>query len=232
MFDILQFLWLGIIFKPIFNLVVFFYNISPGPSLGLAVLGLAIFTRFIFLPFTLIGYKQDRILAEHKPEIEKIEEDTSLSSREKVQKVSEITKPLGINPFFSAIPLVAQIIVLGVLYQIIQNSNNIVGSNIQYFYSFIDQPEFLNKDFFGFDLTQRNLVLPVVAAFVFFIERIWEYREKKDITLKTFSQKWDPLIWPLGTFIILIILPSAKSIFVVGSVGFSLIIKAIMHSRK
>ena len=104
-----EFIWLELLFKPIFNLVVFFYNISPGPNFGLAIIGLAVFVRFIFLPFTLIGYKQDEKLLEFRPEIEKIEEDKNLTSREKIQKVGQLTKPLGINPIYSAVPLFAQI---------------------------------------------------------------------------------------------------------------------------
>ena len=225
-----EFIWLELLFKPIFNLVVFFYNISPGPNFGLAIIGLAVFVRFIFLPFTLIGYKQDEKLLEFRPEIEKIEEDKNLTSREKIQKVGQLTKPLGINPIYSAIPLFAQIIVLGVLYQIIQGTSLISGS-IHHVYQFIKTPETINTYFLGIDLTKSNLIFSTAASFVFFLERVWEYREKKAVSLKTTSQKWDPLIWPAGTFIILIVLPSAKSIFVISSVVFSLIIKAIIHRR-
>lgn len=226
-----EFIWIEIFFKPIFNSVVFFYNISPGPNLGWAVIGLAIFVRFIFLPFTLIGYKQDEKLLELRPEIEKIEEDKSLTSKEKIQKVSQLTKPLGINPIYSAIPLFAQILVLGVLYQIIQGPN-IINGNIEHLYPFIKNPGAVNVYFFGIDLTKSNILLSAITSFIFFLERVWEYREKKAVYLKTFSQKWDPLIWPIGTFIILLILPSAKAIFVACSVIFSMVIKAIIHSRR
>src|SRR4030066_1587199 len=115
--------WTEALYRPIYNLVIFTYNLSPGPSFGLTIIGLAILIRFLFLYFTLLGYKHDEQLTEVKPQIEKIEEDKSLSSREKISKVSAITKPFGINPFLVSVPLFAQIIFLGVLYQIIQSGN-------------------------------------------------------------------------------------------------------------
>src|SRR4030066_1231456 len=221
MFDIFHSLWIEGLYKPIYNLVIFTYNLTPGPSFGLAIIGLAILIRFIFLYFTLLGYKHDEQLVGVKPQIEKIEEDKSLSSREKISKVSVITKPFGINPFFVSIPLFAQIIFLGVLYQIIQGG--IYRPGLGDLYSFVKFPGPLNTQFFGFDLARRSFILSLVAAFFFFLDRVWEYNQKKKIS-SGFSQKWDPLIWPTGTFIILLVLPSAKAIFVMTSVAFSLTI--------
>jgi len=217
------------LYKPIYNLVVFTYNLTPGPSFGLTVIGLAILIRFLFLYFTLLGYKHDEQLAEVNPLIEKIEGDKSLSSREKIAKVSAITNPFGINLFLVSVPLFAQIIFLGVLYQIIQGG--IYQPGLGDLYSFVKFPGPLNTQFFGFNLAHRNLVLPAAAAFFFFLERVWEYNQRRKIS-ESFSQKWDPLIWPASTFIILMILPSAKAIFVMASVAFSFTIDGIVRISK
>lgn len=230
MIDFLQNIWLVFFFQPIYNLVIFTYNFSPGPSLGLALIGIAILIRFIFLYFSLQGHKHDKELAEIKPQIEKIENDNQMSPKEKFQRVSRLTKPLGINPFFSAVPLFAQIIFLGVLYQIIQGGP--LTENTEHLYPFVNAPEIINTFFLGFDLTKSSLVLAASAAFILFLERLWEYQETKDVTPNSFSQKWDPLIWPIGTFIILMILPSAKAVFLLSSVVFSLAIKSIIYTRE
>lgn len=215
------------LYKPIYNLVIFTYNLTPGPSFGLAIIGLAIFIRFIFLYFTLLGYKHDLQLAEVKPLIERIELDKSLSSREKIDRVSALLRPHGINPFLTSIPLFAQIIFLGVLYQIIQGG--IYTPGLHNLYPFVAAPTQLNTFFFGFNLAKTSILLSLVAAFSLFLERVWEYNEHKEMTRLTLSQRWDPLIWPLGTFIILTILPSAKAIFLITSVAFSMTIKGIVH---
>jgi YidC/Oxa1 family membrane protein insertase len=226
MFDFVHSFWIEGIYKPIYNLVIFTYDLTPGPSFGLAVIGLAILIRFIFLYFTLLGYKHDQQLAQVKPAIEKIEKDKALTSREKIEKVSVITKPVGINPFLSSLPLFAQIVFLGVLYQIIQVG--IYSDGFHNLYSFVSKPSFINTQFIGFDLANPSILLALVAALFLLIERVWEYNQKKDIST-SFSAKWDPLIWPAGTFIILLILPSAKAIFLMTSVAFSFIIKSIVQ---
>jgi membrane protein insertase Oxa1/YidC/SpoIIIJ len=229
MFDPIYTFWLEGLYKPIYNLVIFTYNITPGPSFGLAIIGLAILIRFIFLYFTLLGYKHDQQLAEVKPAIEKIEKDKTFTSKEKIERVSTITKPIGINPFLTSLPLFAQVIFLGVLYQIIQRGIYLGG--FDNLYSFVPEPEFINTQFLGFDLANPSILLALITAAFLLIERIWEYNQKKDIG-GSFAQKWDPLIWPAGTFIILLILPSAKAIFLMTSVAFSFIIKSIVQKAR
>jgi membrane protein insertase Oxa1/YidC/SpoIIIJ len=229
MFDPIYTFWLEGLYKPIYNLVIFTYNITPGPSFGLAIIGLAILIRFIFLYFTLLGYKHDQQLAEVRPAIEKIEKDKTLTSKERIERVSTITKPIGINPFLTSLPLFAQVIFLGVLYQIIQGG--IYRGGFDNLYSFVTKPTFINTQFLGFDLANPSILLALITAAFLLIERIWEYNQKKDIG-GSFAQKWDPLIWPAGTFIILLILPSAKAIFLMTSVAFSFIIKSIVQKAR
>lgn len=226
MFDFFHTLWLDALYKPIYNLVIFTYNLTPGPSFGLTVIGLAILIRFLFLYFTLLGYKHEEQLASVKPAIENIEKDKSKTSREKLDMVSKITRPLGINPFLSSVPLFAQLIFLGVLYQIIQVG--FYNKGFENLYSFVKAPEVINTIFFGFELAKPSFLLALIAGGVLLLDRIWEYNRKKD-TGSSFAQRWDPLIWPLGTFIILLILPSAKAVFLMASVAFSIAINSIVR---
>jgi len=230
MIDIIQSIWLHLFYQPIYNLVIITYNLSPGPSFGLTIIGLAILIRFIFLYFTLLGYKHDQQLIEVKPLINMIESDQTLSGREKIEKVSAILKPHGIDPFLVSIPLFAQVIFLGVLYQIIQIGIN--SNGFHNLYSFVGRPSSINIMFLGINMAKSSLILAFAAAIFLFIERFLEYNEHKDIVRSTLSQRWDPLIWPAGTFIILLLLPSAKAVFLITSVAFSLSIKSIFHLTK
>lgn len=225
-------LWNVALYQPIYNLVVISYNFSPGPSLGLAIIGIAILIRFAFLYFTLRGYEQDKILEKIKPEIDKIEEDSKLTSKQKYQKIAALTKPHGINPALESVPIFAQVIFLIGLYQILQVG--IQASGYGNLYSFVKVPESINTMFLGFDLSSNFVLIPsLVAAGVMFLERLWEYNEKKAVGDQSLSQRWDPLILPALSFIILFVfLPSAKAVFVTTSVSFSLGIKAIMHLGK
>lgn len=226
MFDLLSSIWIEGLYKPVYNIVIFTYNITPGPSFGLTVIGMALLIRFLFLYFTLLSYKHEEQLASVHPSIEKIEEDKALTPKEKLKRISAITRPFGINPFLISLPLFAQLVFLGILYQIIQVG--FYSEGFDNLYSFIQAPTQINTKFFGFELANPNVILALSAAFVLMLERIWEYNKKKEIG-KSFAQKWDPLIWPLGTFIILLILPSAKAIFLITSVLFSFVIKSIVN---
>src|SRR3972149_3977819 len=221
--------WTEALYRPIYNLVIFTYNLSPGPSFGLTIIGLAILIRFLFLYFTLLGYKHEKQPIQVQPAINRIEKDNTISSREKLAKISSITKPLGVNPILSSVPLFAQVIFLGVLYQIIQVG--IYSDGFGNLYQVVSHPGEINTQSFGFNLAHPSIILALVAAGILLAERVWEYNEKKEIG-GTFAQKWDPLIWPVGTFIILLVLPSAKAVFLITSVVFSFIIKGIVHFSK
>ena len=226
MFDLLNSIWIEGLYKPVYNIVIFTYNITPGPSFGLTVIGMALLIRFVFLYFTLLSYKHEEQLASVHPSIEKIEKDKTLTAKEKLKKISDITRPFGINPFLVSLPLFAQLVFLGILYQIIQVG--FYSDGFDNLYSFVKAPTQINTKFFGFELANPNVILALSAAFVLMLERIWEYNKKKEIG-PGFAQKWDPLIWPLGTFIILLILPSAKAIFLITSVLFTFAIKSIVY---
>jgi hypothetical protein len=147
-----------------------------------------------------------------------------------MDRVSALLKPHGIDPFLVSVPLFAQIIFLMVLYQIIQVG--ISPHGFRNLYPFVKVPTSINTVFFGFNMAHPNILLAIITAFFLFLERFWEYNEHKDLIRSTLSQRWDPLIWPAGTFIILLILPSAKSVFLITSVTFSMTIKGIVNLTK
>jgi len=169
-------IWDTFVYKPAYNLVIYSYHLSPGPNLGVAIIGIAILIRFIFLYFTLRGYQQDAVLEKVQPEIDRIEADQKLSSKEKYQKISSITSPLGINPFYESIPIFAQAIFLVALYQIFQVG--IAHPDYKDLYGFVAPPTSINTNFFGFNLAQPALLLSLLGSGVLLIERVWEYNEK------------------------------------------------------
>ncbi len=221
-------IWTLLIYQPVYNLVVFTYSLTPGPSLAVAIMGIAVLIRFVFLPFTLRSHEQDKILEKVKPQLDRIEEDKYLTAREKYNKIAEITRPYGINPFLESIPIFVQVIFLIALYQILQFG--IDPSGYDNLYNFVTPPESINTSFFWFDMQDTFVVIPaLVAAGLMFLDRTVEYNQKKEVGLESLSQKWDPLILPSITFIILLFLPSAKAVFVATSLIFSLAILITMR---
>lgn len=214
-------LYTTVLYQPIYNLVIALYNFSPGPNLGWAIVMLAIIVRLLFLPFTLRGYKTDGLLEEIASQVHGIEEDSHLLAREKREKITALLRSKGINPISEIISLFGQIIFLLVLFQIVQKGITPDGYNK--LYSFVTHPNGnVYHEFFGIDISHNNFLFSFSAAVLLFIEQLWEYEAKKNIPEATFSERWYPLLLPIFTFILLIILPATKAIFLIVSILFSL----------
>lgn len=231
MFEIIFGLYNSILYQPIYNVVIALYNFSPGPNLGWAIVMLAIIVRLILLPFTLKGYQTDKLLEEAAPRVREIEEDYHLSSREKRQKITEILKSKGINPISEIYSLFGQLIFLAVLYQVVQQG--ITPSGYDQLYSFVGTPEGnIDTIFFRIDIAHPNFFYGLIAAGLLFVEQLWEYESKKDIPEATFSERWYPLLLPAFTFILLMLLPATKAIFLTTSILFSLGIRLMFTLGK
>ncbi len=222
MIDFLANLYITLLYQPIYNLVIILYNFSPGPNLGWAIVMLALLVRLCFLPLTLKGYKTDTLLEEVSDQIREIENSPQLDSREKRSQTTALLKSKGINPTSEIISLFGQIIFLFVLFQIVQHG--ITPSGYDQLYDFVTPPVGdVNTMFFGYDVSQPfNFVFCLIAAVLLFIEQVWEYEAKKNIPQATFSERWYPLLLPIFTFILLMILPATKAVFLIVSILFSL----------
>ncbi len=222
----LDFIWTELFYRPLYNIVIFTYNLTPGPNLGWAIISLAIFIRLLFLYFSIRGYKTDAILESLAPQISAIENDSILTGKQKRDQITLLLKGKAIDPMAEIWAVLAQLIFLIGLYQVIQNGFGEKQTDL--LYSFVQHPEQFNSEFYGFDLVQTNGLLSAIAAGILFLELVLEYNSKKDIPRSTVSEKWFPLLLPIFTFILLVILPATKALFIITSVLFSLILRGVI----
>ncbi len=227
MTDLIAFIWTEFFYRPTYNLIVFIYHLTPGPNYGWAIVGIAILIRFLFLYFSLRGLKTDAILESLSPQIQKIETDKTLSEKERRNAITALLKGKDVHPYAEFYAVVAQLLFLAANYQVLQVG--LKPSSFATLYFFVPHPSSINTIFFSFDLTKSSYILSFFAASVLFIEQVIEYNAKKNIVIKKFSEKWFPLLLSLFTFILLVILPSAKAIFISVSVIFSLFLRAVVQ---
>ena len=231
MIELILELYNSILYQPIYNLVIVLYNYSPGPNLGWAMVMLALIVRLILLPFTLKGYQTDKLLEEAAQKIQEVEDNFNLSSKERRQKITEILKSKGINPISEIYSLFGQLIFLAVLYQVVQQG--ITPDGFSQLYSFVTHPsESINTVFFGIDIADASFVFSLTGGVLLFIEQLWEYESKKNIPEATFSERWYPLLLPIFTFILLMLLPATKAVFLITSIAFSLGIRLMFTLGK
>ncbi len=61
-----------IFYQPLFNLLVWLYNVIPGHDIGLAILLLTVLIKAVLYPFSLQAIRAQKSLAELQPKIEEL----------------------------------------------------------------------------------------------------------------------------------------------------------------
>ena len=61
-----------ILYEPIFNLLVWFYNIIPGHDIGLAIIAITILIKLILYPFSVQSIKAQKRLQDLQPKMNEL----------------------------------------------------------------------------------------------------------------------------------------------------------------
>ncbi|MFH0851213.1 MAG: YidC/Oxa1 family membrane protein insertase, partial [Candidatus Peregrinibacteria bacterium] len=152
-------LFRAFITKPFLNFLIFIASITPGHSLGVAIIVLTLVVKFLlFIPtqHSLEGQKKmqkaqpllDEIRRRHKDDPKRMQEETM-----------KIWKEHGINPFQSCLPLLIQMpVLIGVFYVVRDGSVLALSRHLIYpFYQHLDWT--FGTTFLGLDLLKSNAFL-------------------------------------------------------------------------
>ncbi|MBU1180206.1 YidC/Oxa1 family membrane protein insertase [Patescibacteria group bacterium] len=213
-------IWNEYLFRPIFNILIYFYNEVTAQNLGLAVIYLTVLLRLTLLPFSVISVWKEGFHKKLSKQISKIalahKNDPVLQN----QEIREFFKKYRVNPWSKAIVLGVQALTLVLLYQVFLGG--IRGTKMDFLYEWVERPDFVNTMFLGFDIGERNLIWPLAVALLLFIETSWEQRKKKEFLLN--SDIVYKYFFPLAVFGFLYLLPMVKSLFLLTSLIFSAIV--------
>ncbi|MGC9031397.1 MAG: YidC/Oxa1 family membrane protein insertase [Minisyncoccia bacterium] len=207
------------LFKPIFNLLIFLYNILPYKDFGFAVILLTIVIKIIIFPLSLSSrlYQEKMLLIE--PEIKSLQEKIKKEKdpkiqKEIIQKMMEIYKKEKVNPFFSIIPSIFQVLIFIALFLVFKTdfSPDTLSSNL---YSFMAKPNFIYSRFLNiFDLTKPNIFLAIAAGIFQYLQikmTIPPINKNEDFLFA--FQKQMIITMPFFTFLILFKLPSVLGLY-------------------
>lgn len=216
----LSFFWNEYLFRPVFNILIYFYNEFTSYNLGVAVIYLTILLRLILLPFSIISIWKQNFYKKLSKDILKIAQahknDTVLQN----QEIRDFLKKHRVNPWSKAVVLGVQALTLVLLYQVFLGG--IRGEKLHQLYRWVATPDFVNTIFWSFNLGERSLVWPAAVAIFLFVEITLEQRAKK-----TFLMNADIVYrfcFPFLVFAMLYILPMVKSLFILTSLIFSTIV--------
>jgi YidC/Oxa1 family membrane protein insertase len=159
-----------IIYQPIYNALIFLYNILPGHDLGVSIIVLTVIVRFILYPVAKKQIESQKKLQELQPEIKKLQEKYKGDKEKQGKALMEYYKEKKVNPASGCLPLVIQIVFFIALYRAFIAGLNF-SSGCHDLYSFVGCPDQIHSNFFGLlDLTKPSIVLAVIAAAGQFIQ--------------------------------------------------------------
>ena len=153
-----------ILYQPIFNLLVFFYNIIPGHDIALAIVALTAVIKLILWPFAGKSLKSQKAMQNIQPKIDELKKKYKNQKEKMTQEMMRLYKEEKVNPFSSCLPLLIQFPFLIAVFQVFR-TGLINNGQLDLLYPFIGNPGFINPISFGLvDLSQKNLYLAVLAG--------------------------------------------------------------------
>jgi len=151
-----------VLYRPIFNALVFLYNIIPGHDFGIAIILLTILIRIILAPLTYYSIKSRYALSAIQPKIKEIQKKYR-TKEEQSRELMKIYKEHNVNPFSGCLPIIIQLPILFALYKVLINV--LKPENLSILYPFIKNPGTINPSFLGIvDLSAPNVILAVLAG--------------------------------------------------------------------
>ncbi len=113
-----------VFYNPVYNLFAALVLLFPGYSLGWAIIAITLIIRLaLLLPQQRMLVSQRRMQV-IQPKIKAIQEEFKGDQATIGMKMMELYKKEGVNPLGSCLPIVIQIPILIVLYQVILNISN------------------------------------------------------------------------------------------------------------
>ena len=147
-----------LLFQPLFNLLVFFYNIVPGHDLGVAIILLTVLIKVVLYPLSHQSIKSQKALQDLQPKMEEIKKQHRDNKEAQARALMELYKREKVNPLSSCLPLLIQLPFLIAVFHVF--SRGLSSESLGLLYPFIQNPGQLNSLSLGFfDLTKPNLFL-------------------------------------------------------------------------
>ena len=157
-----------ILYQPLFNGLIWLYNVIPGHDLGIAIIVLTTLIRLILYPLSQKAIRSQKAMAKLQPEIKEIREKHK-DKQEQAKAMMDLYKKYKINPLSGCLPILIQFPILIALYRVF--FTGLDPQKLDGLYSFVTRPETLNTMFLGIlDLSQRSVVLALLAGLFMFIQ--------------------------------------------------------------
>lgn len=156
--------WFYVIFyQPIYNLLVWFYDVIPGADMGLSIILVTVVIKGLTFPLTYKSLKSQKDLQEIQPKIEALKEKYKDDKESQAKELMAVYKEHKVNPLASCLPLLIQLPIFIALYQVLRDGIGSVKAEV--LYPFISSPGTVDAMFLGIiDLAKISIPLALLAG--------------------------------------------------------------------
>lgn len=156
-----------LLYQPIFNALIFLYNLIP--DFGAALILLTVIIRLALFPLSRKSIRSQKEMSAIQPEIKKLQQKHKDDKQKQAQALMALYKERKINPMSGCLPLLIQLPILIALYRVLINVFK--PESFDVLYSFVARPETVNPMFLGFiDLSLRSIPLAILAGIAQFFQ--------------------------------------------------------------
>lgn len=218
------------IYQPFFNILVGLYWLTglilPSPDMGLAVIFFAVAVRIILLPFDLIGEQSDEEKFQVSERVKLIKKEFSADPVRQKDGIREIMRQSPKAIFSEVFTITIQVLIVLILYRIF--ATGLEGADMHLLYSFmplVHQP--INLMFMGlYDLSHTNSTLNLIQSLTIALSEIVHlYFAPVKPTRKDLISL--VIFFPMVSFLVFMILPAGKKVFIITSLAFGIILRII-----
>lgn len=213
-------LWRQLFVYPLLDVLIFFYDTIAFQNLGVAVIEMTVLLRIVLLPINIQAEKDSARYERLEMEVVDIQKAFKGDPIMANDHIRELLKKRKVSPWAKSAIVLIQLLVLIVLYQVFLSG---INSHLDHLAAWVGQPLLpINTTFFGFELGKRNFFWALSVGLYLFIEIINDQRKVGHLLAR--KDALYRYAFPIFTIVILSLLPMVKSLFILTSMTFSLIV--------
>lgn len=203
-------IWRDLLVTPLLDLLIFLYDTVAFGNLGVAVIEMTFLLRLVLMPLNIKAEKDAARYEQLEPRVAEIQERFAYDGVLAKEHIREFLKQQKVSHWAKALILLIQLAVLVSLYQVFLRG-------IDYGRSWP-----VNQTFLGSELSERNFLWALAVGIFLFLDI--SYRQRKVAHLLTAQDAVYRYAFPAFTVVVLSMLPMVKSLFVLTTMVFSLMV--------
>ncbi len=152
-----------IFYQPIFNALIWLYNVIPGHDVGIAIILLTALLKILLWPFSIQALKSQKAMNDLQPKLKELQEKYKGKKEELAKATMQLYSREKVSPFSSCLPLLVQLPFLIALYRVL--IDGLASKGFEMLYPFVANPDYVDPSLFGvMNLAAPNFILALLAG--------------------------------------------------------------------